>query len=128
MFCERCMSLTHALTFDPAAVPRAELLSGSCMWADEIHPDWCIHCIGKTREVFHLRHQLTVGEPAPAESTAYFRALEQQFPNWPLFRPERRAPEIAEQVRRLVRRNRRQACVEWARMDREQRRKQDSGS
>ena len=58
------------------------------------------------------------------ESVAYFCELEQQFPNWPLFRPERRSPEIASQVRRLVRRNTRQACIAFERMDREYRREQ----
>src|SRR5262245_39506528 len=124
MFCQRCAVLTRSLTFDPAAKPRAELLSGSCMWADEIHPDWCTECIWKNREVFHLRYQLTVGELVPVESQAYLRELEDQFPNWPLFRPERRSPEIAKQILHMVRRNTRQACVALERMDREYRRQQ----
>ena len=127
MFCERCASLTRTLAFDPATEPRAELMSGSCMWADEIHRGWCIQCVWKTREVFHLRYQLTAGEPVPPESVAYFGELEQQFPNWPLFRPERRSPEIAERVRRMVRRNTRQACVDLERLDREYRKRQAEG-
>src|SRR3982751_152737 len=55
MFCDGCAALTHTLTFDLLAEPRAELTSGSCMWADELHRDWCIQCIWKSREVFHLR-------------------------------------------------------------------------
>jgi hypothetical protein len=97
------------------------------MWADEIHRGWCTPCVWKTREVFHLRYQITVGEPVPAESVAYFGELEQQFPNWPLFRPERRSPEIAERVRRMVHRNTRQACVDLERLDREYRRRQAEG-
>ena len=77
------------------------------MWADELHRDWCIQCIWKTREVFHLRFQITVGERVPPEALTHFRELEQQFPTWPFFRPERRSPEIAEQVGCMVRRNRR---------------------
>lgn len=127
MFCERCAPLTRTLAFDPAAEPRAELMSGSCMWADEIHRDWCIRCVWKTREVFHLRFQITLGEPVPAESEAYFHDLERQFPDWPLFRPERRSPEIAEQLRRTVRRNTRQACIDLERMGREYRRQQADG-
>jgi hypothetical protein len=124
MFCDRCAPLTRTLTFDPAAEPQAELMSGSCMWADEIHRDWGIQCIWKTREVFHLRYQITVGEAVKPQSVAYFSDLEQQFPNWPLFRPERRSPEIAERMRRMVRRNTRQACVDLERMDREYRKRQ----
>lgn len=127
MFCERCAPLTHALTFDPTAEPRAELMSGSCMWADEIHSSWCIQCVWKTREIFHLRYQITVGEEVPSRSVAYFCELEQQFPNWPLFRPERRSPEIADQVQRMVRRNTRQTCIDLKRMDREYRRQQIEG-
>lgn len=52
MFCERCAPLTRTLTFDTEVEPRAELMSGSCMWADEIHRGWCIQCVWKTREVF----------------------------------------------------------------------------
>ena len=127
MFCAQCAPLTCTLAFDPFAEPRAELMSGSCMWADEIHRGWCIECIWKTREVFHLRFQMTVGDQVPAESVAYFRELERQFPNWPLFRPERRSPEIAERVRHMVHRNRRQACIDLARMDQEYRRQQSQG-
>jgi hypothetical protein len=97
------------------------------MWADEIHRNWCIRCVWKTREVFHLRYQITVGEAVAPESMTYFRELEQQFPNWPLFRPERRSPEMAERVRRMVRRNTRQACVDLERLDREYRRQQAEG-
>jgi hypothetical protein len=124
MFCERCAALTRRLSYDPAAQASAELLSGSCMWRDEIAPGWCSDCIGKTREVFHLRYQMTVGEPVPAEAVAVFLRLEQQFPRWPLFRPERRSPQIAKQVWRMVHRNRRQACVALARLDREIRSRQ----
>jgi len=124
MFCERCSALTRSLTFDPAAEPRAELMSGSCMWADEIHRDWCIQCVWNTREVFHVRYQLTVGERVPPEAVAYFRQLEQEFPSWPLFRPERRSPDIAARIRRMVRRNTRQACIDLERLDREYRRQQ----
>jgi hypothetical protein len=97
-------------------------MSGSCTWAGETHRGWCTQCIWKTREVFHLRYQLTVGEPVPPESAAYFRELEHEFPNWPLFRQERRSHEIAERVRRMVRRNTRQARIGPERMDREYRR------
>lgn len=127
MFCEQCDPLTRTLTFDPGAEPRAELMSGSCIWADEMHPGWCVPCVWKTREFFHVRYQITVGEPVAPESEAYFRELEQQFPNWPLFRPERRSPEIAERVRRIVRRNSRQACIDLERMDREYRKEQAGG-
>jgi hypothetical protein len=96
------------------------------MWADEINRGWCIQCIWKTREIFHLRFQITVGEQVPVESLAYFRELE-EFPNWPLFRPERRVPEIAEWVRNLVHRNTRQACIDLERMDREYRQRQSEG-
>lgn len=116
--------LTCTLTFDPAAVPRAELMSGSCMWTDETHRGWGIRCIWNTRELFHLRYQITVGEPVPPEAVASSHDLEQQFPNWPLFRPERRSPEIAEQVRCMVQRNSRQACIGLMWMDREYRRQQ----
>lgn len=127
MFCERCAPLTRTLTFNPAVEPRAELMSGSCVWADEIHRGWCTQCVWKTREVFHLRYQITVGETVPPEAVAHFRELEQLFPNWPVFRPERRSPEIAERVRLMVRRNRRQACVALERLDREHRRQQGRG-
>src|SRR5689334_7081577 len=65
-------------------------------------------------------------DPA-AEPVAYFRELEEQFPNWPLFRPERRAPEVAERVRRMVHRNTRRACIDLERMDREYRKRQSEG-
>jgi len=123
MFCERCAPLTRTLMVDPAAEPRAELMSGSCIWDDEIHREWCIQCVWKAREVFQLRFQITVGEQVPPEAMAFFLALERQFPTWPFFRPERHSPEIAEQVRRLVHRNTRQACIDLERMEREYRRR-----
>jgi hypothetical protein len=54
MFCERCAPLTRQLIFDPAAEPHAELMSGSCMWSDEISREWCIQCIWKQRQWFHV--------------------------------------------------------------------------
>jgi hypothetical protein len=124
MFCERCAPLTRRLIYDPAAEPHAELMSGSCMWPDEIYRGWCIQCIWKTREWFHLRYQLTVGEPVSVEALERWGQLEQEYPNWPLFRPERRSPELAEKVRRLVHRATRRACIELERMDREHRKRQ----
>ena len=121
MFCERCVKLTRWLIYDPAAEPRAELMSGSCMWPDEISREWCIECIWKAREWFHLRYQLTIGEPVPAEGLDRWRQLEQEYPNWPLFRRERQSPDIAVQVRRMVHRANRRACIELDRMDREYR-------
>jgi hypothetical protein len=109
------------LTYDAAAEPRAELMSGSCMWPDEISRDWCIECVWRTREVFHLRYQLTLGEQLPTEAMERWRQLEADYPNWPLFRPERRSPEIAERVRGMVHRAIRRACIELGRMDREHR-------
>src|SRR2546425_7453289 len=88
MFCERCSPMTRRLIYDPAAEPHAELMSGSCMWPDEISHDWCIECIWKSREWFHVRYQLTVGEPVTAEALERWGQLEHEFPNWPLFRPD----------------------------------------
>jgi hypothetical protein len=119
MFCERCAVMTRTLVFDPAAETRAELMSGSCIWSDETHRDWCAACRGKTREVFHLRYRLTVGEAVPQAAVQYFAQLEYAFPNWPLFRPERRSPEIAERVRHLVNEITDRLLVEWERHDRE---------
>jgi hypothetical protein len=124
MFCKRCAALTRRLTFDPTAEPSAELLSGSCMWPDEFSREWCSECNGKTREVFHLRFRMTVGDSVSPEAVAYFLRLEQEFPGWPLFRPERRSPKIAEQVRRMVHRNRRQALIALEKLDRELRNRQ----
>lgn len=121
MFCERCASLTRRLTYDPAAQPYAELMSGSCIWPDEISRGWCIQCVWKMREWFHLRYRIAVGESVPAESLKRWGQLEREYPNWPLFRPERRSPEIAEQVRRMVHRATRRACIDLEHMDREDR-------
>ncbi len=123
MFCERCAELTRQLTFDPLAEPLAELLTGSCIWADERCRDWCSECTDKVKELFHLRYQMTVGDSVPPEAVAYFLNLEKQFPTWPLFRPERRSPEVAETVRRMVRHNLKRACIEVERMDREYRKR-----
>ncbi len=127
MFCERCAILTRRLIYDPAAEPHAELMSGSCMWPDEISQEWCTPCIWKMREWFHLRYQLTVGEPVPPEALECWQQLEQEYPNWPLFRLERRSPEIAERVRQMVNRNRRQACIAFERLEREFRSRQTEG-
>lgn len=124
MFCERCATLTRQLRHDPTAEPHVELMSGSCMWPDEISRDWCTPCIWKTREWFHLRYMLTVGESVPHEAVEAWQRLEQQYPNWPLFRPERRSPELAEKVRRMVHRATRRFLVDCERMDREYRKHQ----
>ena len=119
LFCEQCAPSTRRLTYDQAALPRAELMSGSCMWSDEIAKEWCIECIWRTREVFHLRYSMTVGDAIPPEAMEKWQALEREFPNWPLFRPERRLPELAEQVRHMVTRNRREASVALERLCRD---------
>jgi len=121
LFCQRCALLTRRLTHDTAARSRAELLSGSCMWDDEISREWCIQCIWKTREVFRLRYCLTVGETVDPKALEYWQQLEREFPDWPLFRPERRSLEIAQKVRRMIERNTRRACIELEHMDRESR-------
>lgn len=119
MFCENCAPLTQSLRFDPSAEPHVELMSGSCIWSDETSRGWCIKCIWKMREWFHLRYQMTVGELIPPEALDRWRQLEQEYPNWPIFRPERCSPEIADRVRRLVDRATRRACIALERMDRE---------
>ena len=73
------------------------------------------------KELFHLRYQITVGDSVPPEAVAYFLELEKQLPSWPLFRQERRSPEIAEKIREMVRHNTRRACITIERMDREYR-------
>jgi hypothetical protein len=121
VFCERCAALTQRLTYDPLAAPRAELLTGSCIWTDERCREWWSECTDKVKELFHLRYQITVGDSVPSEALAYFLELEKLFPNWPLFRPERRSPEIAEAVRRTVRHNTKRACIALERLDRDYR-------
>jgi len=123
VFCERCAALTRRLTYDPLAKPRAELLTGSCIWTDERCRPWCSACTDRVKALFHLRYRITVGDSVPPESVAYFLELEKQFPTWPLFRPERRSPEIAETVRRMVRHNLKRTCVELERLDREHRKR-----
>jgi hypothetical protein len=115
MFCVRCAPIARRLTYDPFA----ELMSGSCIWPDEISREWCIPCKWNTREWFHLRYRITVGEPVSAGELERWQQMEQEYPNWPLFHPERRSSEIAERVRRMVHRANRRACVDLARMDRE---------
>src|SRR5262249_13971833 len=109
MFCQRCAPLTRRLSYDPAARPRAELMSGSCIWDDEICQEWCIDCIWKTRVVFHLRYSMTVGETIPLDTQELWQQLEREFPNWPLFRSERRSQEVARQVHWMVKSNSRRA-------------------
>jgi hypothetical protein len=123
-FFEQCTALTRQLHYDPLAEPRAELLTGSCIWTDERCRDWCGECMDKVKELFHLRYQITVCDSVPPETLAFFLGLEKRFPNWPLFRPERRSPEIAEKVRRMVRHNLKRACIEIERLDREYRKRE----
>src|SRR5579875_3963042 len=123
MFCQNCAPLTRSLRYDASADPKVELMSGSCIWSDETNREWCIRCMWKTREWFYLRYQLTVGQPVSAEALDRWRQLEQEYPNWPFFRPERRAPEIADRVKRIVDRATRRACIQLERMDREHRRR-----
>jgi hypothetical protein len=125
MFCVRCGPLTRRLGYDPAAEPHVELMTGSCIWPDELSREWCIQCKCKTREWFYLRYQITVGDPIPAGALERWQELEREYPSWPFFLPERRSADIAEQVRKLVHRANRRACVDLARMDREYRK--DSG-
>lgn len=120
VFCERCAQLTRTLEFSPSAEPHPELLSGSCIWfADEWFHGWCSACIGNVRQLFNLRYRITVGEAVPPASSDFLLRLAQQFPNWPFFRPERSAPEIASQIRHLVRRSIRKCLVDAERWERE---------
>jgi hypothetical protein len=118
VFCDRCAALTRELQYDPRAAPRAELLTGSCIWADERCRDWCSACTDKVKELFHLPHQITIGDSVPVEAIAYFLELERGFPNWPFFRRERRSPEIADRIRRMVRHNTKRTCIATDTMDR----------
>jgi hypothetical protein len=102
MFCERCDPLIRRLAYNPAARPYAELMSGSCIWGDEISHGWCIRCMQGTRWLFHARYCMTVGEPIAPEALSLWDQAEGGFPNWPLLLPERRSPEIAVEVKRLV--------------------------
>jgi hypothetical protein len=125
MFCEHCAPLTRALAYDPFAEPFAELMSGSCWWPDEISLHWCIPCIWDMRTVFHVRYRMTVGESVDPRALEEWARLQQEFPEWPLFRPERHSPEIADKVRRMVRRANRRACIEFERMERELRQQEE---
>jgi hypothetical protein len=79
----------------------------------------------KTRGWFHVRYQITVGEPVPAEVLQGWARLEQEYPHWPLFRSERCSAEVAEQVRRMVHRATHRACIDLERIDREYRKRQE---
>ncbi len=110
MFCERCSDLTRGMEHDPAAGLFAELLTGSCIWKDEICRQWCFPCQNRTRRLFHARYCMTVGEPVEPEHQSLWDQAERDFPNWPIFRPERRSSAIADQVRRLVEDNFEKCC------------------
>jgi hypothetical protein len=98
-------------------------MSGSCWWPDEISPEWCTRCFWDMRAVFYLRYCMTVGEAIDHRAFEAWERLKQEFPEWPLFRPERRSPEMADKVRRLVHLANRRACIEMERMEREFRRR-----
>ena len=102
LFCERCALLANRLFYSPAARHHAELLSGSCIWDDETARGWCLRCIGLTRILFRARYCMTVGEPVQPDAQILWEQAEREYPNWPLFRPERRADPLADEVRRLV--------------------------
>lgn len=102
MFCDKCAPWARSLVYDPNARFAAELLSGSCIWADEHTTEWCMDCVGRTRFLFHARYCMTVGEPVTPEAQALWDQAEREFPEWPFFRPERRSAAIADEVRRLV--------------------------
>jgi hypothetical protein len=127
MFCQRCTEIIRQLRYDPAAVPFAELLTGSCIWRDEYSWDWCSDCDGTARQLFNLRYRMTVGESLPQEAIEIWKELERVFPDWPLFRPERRSPEIADKVERMVRHCTNRAIIECERYEREQQRDGQAG-
>jgi hypothetical protein len=102
MFCERCLPLARSLAYDPAAIPYAELLSGSCIWSDETRRGWCIRCKSATRILFGARYCMTIGEPVISDVLALWESTAGLAPNWPLFRPERRGVGVEAEVRRLV--------------------------
>ncbi len=102
MFCEQCATMTRRLSFDPSAGFGAELFTGSCIWNDECCPRWCIPCSDATRALFHARYCMTVGAPVSPEVQSLWEQTRTEFPDWPLFRPERRSAAIAGDVRRLV--------------------------
>lgn len=120
MFCERCVPLTHCLSRDPTARPHPELMSGSCIWDDEICRRWCIRCMHRTRLLFHARYCMTVGDPIRPEAQSLWDQAAVEFPDWPIFLPERRSSGIAGEVRRLVdERNERELGALEAMMDEE---------
>ena len=106
MFCDRCAALTRELRFDPAAEPRADLITGTCTWPDEISNDWCTWCWSQVRFQFWNRYQLTLGESLSESMHEFWREAEDSFPEWPLLRAERRSPVIAPRVRGLSGRGR----------------------
>lgn len=102
LFCSKCAPLASQLAYDPAAESFAEMLSGSLIWRDETARGWCTPCAQATRKVFHLRYCMTVGDPLDPEAVELWQRLEQEFPNWPLFRPDRRSPENGPELRRTI--------------------------
>jgi hypothetical protein len=76
------------------------------------------------RAWFHFRFQLVVGDPVPAEALAAWRMMQLEYPDWPLFRPERCSSEDPKKVRRMVDRETRKLCVGLERLDREFRKRQ----
>src|SRR5262245_17695802 len=119
MFCKRCAKITRRLSFDPDCEPWAELWSGSCIWDDEISREWCWDCVQKTRYIFHVRYQITTEESVDPPTLAWWQQLEREFPTWPVFRPERRSPELAERFRRMVRHSLKRTCLELERWERD---------
>src|SRR5262245_32074278 len=101
-FCDRCAPLARNLGYDPAATFHAEMMSGSCIWSDETCRGWCLRCASATRFLFRARYDMTVGEPVSPDVQDLWDRTAKQFPTWPLFRPERRAPGLATEVRRMV--------------------------
>ena len=124
MFCEKCVALTRQLVYDPAATSSVELLSGALIWSDERSREWCWECVCRVRHWFRLRYEIVVGDPVSDVTMEAWRQLQLEYPNWPLFRPERCSAEDPEKVRRMVYRASRKFCVDMERLDREYRKKQ----
>jgi hypothetical protein len=117
LFPERALSILRAARWDPNASYSYEIMSGGFAWSDERLAEAASICTEQGSWAFRviMGYRTSLIRQIPREELrSPWDQLLRECPDWPGFRPERRAPSLAPALDREWRKT----CVGFRRLER----------
>jgi hypothetical protein len=117
LFPEPALAILRQARWDANATYSFEIMSGGFAWSDECLGQVAFICMERGSWAFRfvLGYRASLSREAPREEfRASWEQLQRECPEWPGFRPERRAPSLAAELDR----EQRKLCAGFRRLER----------